>query len=68
MFAQTGLDRATSRAGLDAKLANFIENPTLLFGDTVLAGARELLDEARRHTPSKGPRLESQIGRSSAGW
>jgi tetratricopeptide (TPR) repeat protein len=60
LFAQTGLDRATSRAGLDAKLANFIENPTLLFGDTMLAAARELLQVAGA-IPEKGPRLESQI-------
>ncbi len=60
LFAQTGLDRATSRAGLDAKLANVIQNPTLLFGDTMLASARELLDVASE-IPEKGPRLEGQI-------
>jgi tetratricopeptide (TPR) repeat protein len=60
LFAQTGLDRATSRAGLDAKLKNLIENPTLLFGDTTLASARELLDVAGE-IPEKGPRLEGQI-------
>ena len=60
LFAQTGLDRATSRAGLDAKLKNFIENPTLLFGDTALASARELLDVAGE-VEEKGPRLEGQI-------
>ncbi len=36
VFAKTGLDRAESRAGLDAKLRNLIDNPTLLFSDTVL--------------------------------
>jgi hypothetical protein len=61
VFAQTGLDRATSRAGLDAKIANLIEHPTLLFGDTMLATARELLDVANA-IDEKGPRLESQIG------
>jgi tetratricopeptide (TPR) repeat protein len=60
LFAQTGLDRATSRAGLDAKLKNLIENPTLLFGDTALAGARELLEVAGE-IAEKGPRLEGQI-------
>jgi tetratricopeptide (TPR) repeat protein len=60
LFAQTGLDRATSRAGLDAKLKNLIENPTLLFGDTALASARELLDVAGE-VGEKGPRLEGQI-------
>jgi tetratricopeptide (TPR) repeat protein len=60
LFAQTGLDRATSRAGLDAKLANLIEHPTLLFGDTTLASARELLDVAGE-IPEKGPRLGKQI-------
>ncbi len=60
LFAQTGLDRATTRAGLDAKLSNLIENPTLLFGDQSLAAARELLTAASE-IEEKGPRLEGQI-------
>ena len=60
LFAQTGLARAQARAGLDAKLANLIENPTLLFGDDVLADARTLLDAAAAES-EKGPRLTSQI-------
>lgn len=60
LFAQTGLARAQARAGLDAKLANLIENPTLLFGDDVLADARMLLASASAET-EKGQRLESQI-------
>jgi tetratricopeptide (TPR) repeat protein len=60
LFAQTGLDRATQRAGLDAKLAHLIENPTLLFGDQTLAAARELLGVAAE-LPDKGPRIEGQI-------
>ena len=46
LFAQTGLERARARAGLDAKLVNLIDNPTLLFGDAVLADARTLLEAA----------------------
>jgi hypothetical protein len=62
LFAQTGIKRAQERAGLDAKLSNLIDNPTLLFGDAVLADARALLQTADA-TPEKGPRLTSQIER-----
>ncbi|HSC14117.1 MAG TPA: hypothetical protein VLI71_03330 [Gammaproteobacteria bacterium] len=62
LFAQTGLERAQARAGLDAKLANLIDNPTLLFSDAVLADARALLEAAGAET-QKGPRLTSQIER-----
>jgi hypothetical protein len=62
LFAQQGLERARARAGLDAKLANLIDNPTLLFGDAVLADARTLLETAAVE-PEKGPRLESQIAK-----
>jgi hypothetical protein len=62
VFAQTGLDRAQERAGLDAKLRNLIDNPTLLFGDTVLADARKLVEDARA-VPDRGPKLEEQIGK-----
>jgi hypothetical protein len=60
LFAQTGLERARARAGLDAKLVNLIDNPTLLFGDEVLADARTLLEAAAAET-DKGARLTSQI-------
>ena len=60
LFAQSGLARAQKRAGLDAKLTNLIDNPTLLFGDQVLADARALLETAGAE-PDKGPRLTSQI-------
>ena len=60
LFAQTGLERAQARAGLDAKLANLIDNPTLLFGDAVLADARKLLEAAGAEEP-RGPRLTGQI-------
>jgi eukaryotic-like serine/threonine-protein kinase len=60
LFAQTGLARSTSRAGLDAKLSNLIQNPTLLFGDQTLAAARELIGIAGE-VDDKGPRLERQI-------
>jgi tetratricopeptide (TPR) repeat protein len=61
VFAQTGLERAETRAGLDAKLENLIDNPTLLFGDAVLGDARALLEQAG-HEQEKGPRLAEQIG------
>ena len=60
LFAQTGIGRATARAGLDAKLSNLIQNPTLLFGDQALAAARELIGVAGE-IPERGPRIEGQI-------
>jgi hypothetical protein len=65
LFAQQGLERARARAGLDAKLVNLIDNPTLLFGDAVLADARSLLETAAAEA-EKGPRLESQIEKLSS--
>jgi len=64
LFAQTGIKRAQERAGLDAKLTNLIDNPTLLFGDAVLADARALIETAGAQTV-KGPRLTGQIERLS---
>jgi len=61
-FAQTGLERAQARAGLEAKLVNLIENPTLLFSDSVLGDARKLVEEASAQ-PERGPRLDEQIGK-----
>ncbi len=62
LFAQEGLERAQARAGLDAKLANLIENPTLLFSDTVLADARALLTDSAE-IAERGPRLEEQMAK-----
>jgi tetratricopeptide (TPR) repeat protein len=62
VFAKTGLERSESRAGLDAKLRNLIDNPTLLFGDTVLADARKLVVEARG-VADPGPVLTDQVGK-----
>jgi tetratricopeptide (TPR) repeat protein len=62
VFAKTGLERSESRAGLDAKLRNLIDNPTLLFSDTVLADARKLVVDARA-VPAAGPVLTDQIGK-----
>jgi hypothetical protein len=61
VFAQEGLQRAGARAGLEAKLVNLIDNPTLLFADNILADANALLEEAAVQSP-RGPRLEEQIG------
>jgi hypothetical protein len=60
LFAQTGLERAQARAGLDAKLVNLIDNPSLLLTDAVLADARKLLEAAGTEA-ERGPRLEGQI-------
>jgi tetratricopeptide (TPR) repeat protein len=60
VFAQTGLERANARAGLDAKMRNLIDNPSLLLGDQVLEDARGLLAAAAEEEP-KGPVLEGQI-------
>lgn len=68
-FARAGLERARTRADLDAKLANLIDNPSLLFRDDVLASTRALIDEAKtvsvRTTDEIGPqpRLDGQIAR-----
>jgi ketopantoate reductase len=56
LFAQNGLERSEARAGLDAS-SPIIDNPTLLFGDTVLAD--KLLGEAAAQT-DKG-RVSRQI-------
>jgi tetratricopeptide (TPR) repeat protein len=61
-FANDGLARATERADLDAKLANLLDNPNLLFRDAVLEEARKLLDEAGA-VPEPGPRLADQRAR-----
>lgn len=60
VFAKEGLERARSRAALDAKLANLIENPTLLFRDDVLEGARGLLEQGQA-VAEPGPRLNQQL-------
>lgn len=60
VFAQAGLERANVRAGLDAKMRNLIDNPTLLLTDTVLTDARALLAAAGAEEP-KGAVLEGQI-------
>jgi hypothetical protein len=61
-FAHAGLERSEVRAGLEAKLVNLIENPTLLFSDSVLSDARKLVAEASAQ-PERGPRLDEQIGK-----
>lgn len=61
-FAQEGLERAEARKGLDLKLTNLIENPSLLLTDAVLADARALLESAAA-VPEKGPRLEGQVAK-----
>lgn len=61
-FARTGLERATARADLDAKLENLLANPNLLFRDAVLEDARELRDQATA-TTERGPRLDDQLAR-----
>lgn len=60
LFAQTGLERARARAGLDAKLANLIDNAGLLLEDVVLADARKLLESAAAE-PEQGSRLAGQV-------
>jgi len=60
LFAQTGLERAEARAGLDAKLTNLIENPALLLTEDVLADARKLVDAAAAE-PARGPRIDGQV-------
>src|SRR5690606_19794755 len=60
VFAKEGLERARSRGALDAKLANLIANPALLFRDDVLDGARRLLEQAQA-IPEPGTRLNQQM-------
>lgn len=59
-FAQQGLERARSRADLDAKLERIIDEPSLLFDDGVLADARRLLEDARS-LAEPDTRLMSQV-------
>jgi tetratricopeptide (TPR) repeat protein len=63
-FAIEGLERAQARQSLEAKLKNLIDNPTLLFSDSVLADTRKLLDEANAQD-ERGPRLTEQIDKLS---
>jgi tetratricopeptide (TPR) repeat protein len=60
LFAQTGLERAEARAGLDAKLTNLVDNPSLLLTDTVLTDARKLVDEVAAQEV-RGPRIDGQV-------
>jgi tetratricopeptide (TPR) repeat protein len=59
-FAIAGLERSEARLSLEAKLTHLIDNPTLLFSDTVLADSRKLLVEATA-LEERGPRLTEQI-------
>lgn len=61
-FARDGLKRARARADLDVKLSYLIENPRLLFNETVLADARRLLAEARPKVTPK-TRIAAQVAR-----
>jgi tetratricopeptide (TPR) repeat protein len=60
VFAKTGLARATARADLDAKIANLIEKPTLLFQDAIAADARKLLEQAAAVDEPDAPRIAAQ--------
>ncbi len=59
VFALEGLERSRRRGDLDSKLAYLLENPGLLFDDTVLADAQTLLAEAQS-VDEAGPRLTEQ--------
>jgi tetratricopeptide (TPR) repeat protein len=59
-FAIAGLERSEARQSLEQKLTNLIDNPTLLFSDTVLADSRKLLEQAAAEE-ERGPRLTEQI-------
>jgi len=61
-FAISGLARARSRADLDEKLQNLIDNPNLLLTETVLNDASTLLEQARPWTKS-GERIAGQVDR-----
>ena len=59
-FAQEGLERAQYHVDLDLKLNNLIENPDLLFDDSVLRDALLLAAEARA-LDRVGPVLDEQL-------
>ena len=59
VFAREGLERARRRGDLDSKLVYLLENPNLLFDDTVLADAQALLADAQT-VAEAGPRLTEQ--------
>jgi tetratricopeptide (TPR) repeat protein len=59
-YAITGLARAQRRQDLDVKITNLIENPRLLFDDSILAEAGELLEQARA-VDDPGIRIQEQI-------
>jgi tetratricopeptide (TPR) repeat protein len=61
-FALEGFARARERRDLELKILNLVDNPRLLFDDTVLVDAASILDEARTVAP-QGVRIEEQAAR-----
>ena len=59
-FAQEGRERAQYRVDLELKLQNLLDNPNLLFSDSVLRDAQLLAGEAGVISPL-GPRLGNQV-------
>ena len=62
VFAIDGLRRSQTRADLDRKLINLIDNPRLLLDDSMLGDARVILEQARA-VAETGERIGAQTAR-----
>ena len=59
-YAIEGLARSRARRDLEVKALNLLDNPRLLFDDTVLADARALREELAAAQP-RGARIDMQL-------
>lgn len=59
-YAIEGLERSRARRDLELKLLNLLDNPRLLFEDSVLSDARTLRVEAAAVEP-RGARIDDQL-------
>jgi hypothetical protein len=59
-YAIEGLDRSRVRRDLELKVLNLLENPRLLFDDSVLADARVLREQAAEVQP-RGAQIDAQL-------
>ncbi len=64
-YAIDGLERSRARRDLELKVLNLLENPRLLFDDSVLAEASVLREQAATVQP-RGAQIDDQLARLDA--